>query len=82
MTKDLPAIIHPVCFGARKCRGNEVWLHSHFGKCFAGDYGINKNRHYVFSQRFVWVTDCYVAKFLLTYKGGNPAILRLQMRLM
>jgi hypothetical protein len=30
----------------------------------------------------VWVTDCYAIKFILSYEGGNPAILRLQMRLM
>jgi hypothetical protein len=39
-------------------------------------------RHYVSGQRFVWVTDCYTVKFLLSYEGGNPAILCLQMRLM
>ncbi len=58
MTKELTAALYPVCFGAWKCRGNEVCLHSHLGKCFAGDYAINKNRHYMFGQRFVWVTDC------------------------
>jgi hypothetical protein len=42
MTKDLSAVLHPVCFGAQKCRGNKVQLHSHLGKCFSGDYGINK----------------------------------------
>jgi hypothetical protein len=31
---------------------------------------------------FIWVTDCYAIKFILSYEGGNPAILRLQMRLM
>jgi hypothetical protein len=82
MTKVLSATLHPICFRARKCRGNEVWLHSHLGKCFAGDYAINKMRHYLFGQRFVWVMDCYAVKFLLSYKGGNPAILCLQMRLM
>jgi hypothetical protein len=30
----------------------------------------------------VLVTDCYAIKFILSYEGGNPAILRLQMRLM
>jgi hypothetical protein len=39
-------------------------------------------RHYVFGQCFVWITDCYVVEFLLSYEGGNPAILCLQMRLM
>ncbi len=66
MTKGSLATLHPVCFGARKCRGNEVWLHSHLGKCFAEDYAIKKMRHYVFGQRFVWVTDCYAVKFLLS----------------
>ena len=32
--------------------------------------------------RFVWVTDCYAVKFLLSYNGANQAVLRLQMRLM
>ena len=82
MTKGSAAILHPVCFGARRTRGNEVRLHSHLGEGFSGDYAINKCRHYVFGQRFVWVTDCYAIKFILSYKGGNPAILRLQMRLM
>jgi hypothetical protein len=82
MTTGSSAVLNPICFGAQKCRGNEVQLHSHLGKYFTGDYGINKVRHYVFGQRFVWVTDCYAVKFLLPYEGGNPAILCLQMRLM
>ena len=28
------------------------------------------------------MTDCYAIKFILSYKGGNPALLRLQMRMM
>ena len=36
----------------------------------------------LFSRRFVWVTDCYAARFILSYDGNNPAVLRLQMRLM
>ena len=82
MTKDSKAILHPVCFGARRTRGNEIRLHSHLGEGFSGDYAINKCRSYVFGQRFLWVTDCYAIKFILSYEGGNPAILRLQMRLM
>jgi hypothetical protein len=50
MTKELLDALHSICFGARKCRGNEVWLHSHLSKCFAGDYAINKMQHYVFGQ--------------------------------
>jgi hypothetical protein len=30
----------------------------------------------------MWVTDCYAIKFILSYEGGNPAILHLQMPLM
>ncbi len=52
------------------------------GEGFAGDYAINKCSHMLFGQRFVWVTDCYAIKFILSYKGGNSVILRLQMRLM
>jgi hypothetical protein len=36
----------------------------------------------IFGQRFVWVTDCYAACFILLYDGNNQAVLRLQMRLM
>ncbi len=82
MTKGSTAVLHLICFGAWKCRGNKVWLHSHLGECFAGNYGINKVRHYVLGQCFVWVTDCYAVKFLLSFESGNPAILCLQMCLM
>ena len=34
-----------------------------------------------FGQPFIWVTDCYAIKFILTYQGMNPTILRLQMQL-
>ena len=82
MKKDSLAVLHPVCFGSRKTRGNESRLHSHLGKGFSGDYAINKCRQYLFAQRFVWVTKCYAVKFILSYEGSNPAVLRLQMRLM
>jgi hypothetical protein len=81
MMKDSSAVLRPVCFGGRKSRGNEVRLHSHLGKIFVGNYGMNKCRHMLFGQRFLWVTDCYAAKFVLSYDGVNPAILCLQMRL-
>jgi hypothetical protein len=82
MTKASLAVLHPVCFGSRKTRGNESRLHSHLGEGFSGDFAINKCRQYLFAQRFVWVTDCYAVKFILSYEGSNPAVLRLQMRLM
>jgi hypothetical protein len=82
MTKESSAMVRSVAFGGRRCRGNEIRLHSHLGECFAGDWAINKNRRMLFGQRFVWVTDCYAARFILSYDGNNPAVLRLQMHLM
>jgi hypothetical protein len=82
MTKGSAAVLHPVCFGACRTRRNKVQLHSHLGEGFSGDYAINKCCVYIFSQCFVWVTDSYTIKFILSYECGNPAILRLQMRLM
>ena len=82
LTKTAVAQLRPVAFGSRRCRNNEPRLHSHLGEGFAGDWAINKCRHMCFGQPFVWVTDCYAIKYILSYQGGNPAILRLQMRLM
>jgi hypothetical protein len=36
----------------------------------------------LFGQHFVWVTDCYAIRFILSYNGANHAILHLQMHLM
>ena len=82
MTTCSQAILRPVCFGARKMRGNETCLHSHLSEGFSGDWGINKCCQYLFAQRFVWVTNCYAIKFILSYEGSNQAVLCLQMRLM
>jgi len=56
MTKDSTAVLHPVAFGARRCRGNEVRLYSHLGEGFSGDWAMNKCRRMLFGQRFVWMT--------------------------
>jgi hypothetical protein len=82
MEKSCTAVLHLVAFGAQRCHCNEICLHSHLGKDFAGDWSINKCRHMLFGQLFVWATDCYVIKFILSYDGTDPAILRLQLRLM
>ena len=74
--------LRPIAFKSRKCRGFETRLHSYLGEGFAGDFGIHSFRHYTSSQRFTWITDCYAIKFILTYAGTNPVVLRLQMRLM
>ena len=80
MTANSKAVLHPVAFGCRRTRGKERSLHSHLGEGFSGNWSINKCRHMCFGQRFVWVTDCYALKYILSYDGRNPAILRLQMR--
>ena len=87
--KDSPSLLkaqqqpcNQSALGRKKNCGNKVRLHPHPGKGFSGDYAINKCHQYVFGQRFVWVTDCYAIKFILSYEGSKPAILRLQMRLM
>ena len=78
LTKTAVARLRPVAFGSRRCRNNEPRLHLHLGEGFAGDWPINKCRHMCFGQPFVWVTDCYAIMYILSYQGGNPAILRLQ----
>ena len=82
MTKTSTATLRPVAFGTRHCRGNKVHLHSHLGEGFFRDWAMNKCRHYLFGQQFVWVTDCYAIKFILSYDSANHTILCLQMRLM
>jgi hypothetical protein len=81
-TKDGSGILHPDAFGSCRMRGNEKRLHSYLGEGFAGDWAINKVYHMCLGRQFVWVTDCYAVKFILSYDGSNPAILQLQMRLM
>jgi hypothetical protein len=82
MTKTSSAALHPVSFGARRCRRNKVRLHSHLREGFAGDWAMNKCCQMLFGQHFVWVTDCYAIKFILLYDCANPAILHLKMHLM
>jgi hypothetical protein len=82
MTNDSTALLHLVTFGCCRTRGNKKHLHFLLGKAFAGDVAINKCRHMCFGQQFVWVTDCYTLKFILSYDGWNPSILHLQMQFM
>jgi hypothetical protein len=82
MTKDLTALLHPVAFSCHRMRGNEKHCHFNLGEAFAGEFTINKCHHICISQRFVWVTDCYALKFILSYNGRNPSTLRLQMQFM
>ena len=82
MMPDAKCRLRPVCFGSRKCRGKESKLHSHLGEGFCGDWAINKNRARLYGRRFTWITDCHALRFIMTYDGPNPVLLRLQMRFM
>jgi hypothetical protein len=73
--------IIPCCFGGRRDQKNEKYLHSHLGEAFYGDYAMNKFHHMCHCHRYVWVTDCYAVKFILSYDGANQATLHLQMQL-
>jgi hypothetical protein len=75
-------VLYPVAFGSHRARRNERFLHSYLGEAFCGDFAMNKFRHMCYGRRFVWVTDCYAVKFIMSYDGANQAILRLQMQLM
>jgi hypothetical protein len=72
-------VLHPVAFGSQRARGNKKYLHLYLGKAFCGNYAMNKLCHLCWGRSFVWVTDCYSVKFILSYDGANQAILRLQM---
>ena len=82
MTKDSTAVLHPIAFGCCCTRGNKLRMHSHLGEGFSGNWSINKCQHMCFDQRFIWVTDCYALKLILSYNGRSPAILCLQMHCM
>ena len=73
--------LRPIAFASRVARGYESKLHSHLGEGFAGDWGINKFQHHLKAKPFTWITDCFAIKFLMSYDGSNPVLLRLQMRL-
>ena len=67
-------------FGSRATKGREKFLHSHLGEAFALDWAIHKNRAKLWGVRFTALTDCYALRFILSYDGTNPVLLRQQMR--
>ena len=69
-------------FGSRRARDREADLHSHLEEGFSLDWAINHNRAKLWSVRFTSITDCIALRFILSYDGPNPVILRLQMTLM
>jgi hypothetical protein len=82
MTKDSSNMLHLVAFGCRRTGSKEKCLHSHLGEALRGNYAINEYCHPAFGHCFVWITDCFALKFILSYNKRRPAILRLQTRFM
>ena len=69
-------------FGSRRTRGREANIHSHLGEGFALDWEIHKNHSKLWGVCLTSITDDYGLCFILTYKGPNTVVLRMQMRLM
>ncbi len=78
--QNLTAILHHVMFGCWCTLNNKKWLHYHLGEGFSSNWAINKCCHMCFGQRFMWVTDCYAIKFILSYNRQHPLNLQLQMQ--
>ncbi len=82
MTTNSNGTPHPIAFGLRWTQGNKRHLHSYLGKLFAGDWAMGKCHHMLFDRHFIWVTDCYAARFLLSYDKSNQAVQHLKMHIM
>ena len=82
LKKDSKALLRSCGMGSRKSGGREPCLHSHLNEGFGLDWSTNSNRYKLWARRFTAITDCYALRFILSYEGPNPVILRLQMRLM
>jgi hypothetical protein len=72
----------PIAFGSRKTIGNEEHFHSHPGECLAATWSAIKNRHFLWGRPFTLMTDCAAINWLMTYKGHNHAVIRLQLELL
>jgi hypothetical protein len=81
LTKKDGGALYPVAFGSRHAHRNEKFLHSYLKEGFCGNWAMNKVHHMCYGWQFVWVTNCYAVKLLLSYDGANLAILCLQMHL-
>ncbi len=79
LTNKGDGVLYPIAFGSHCARGNERFLHLYLGKAFCGNFSMNEFWHMCYGRHFVWVTDCYAVKFIMSYDGANQAILRLQM---
>ena len=67
-------------FGLQTTQGRDSCLHFHLGEAFALDWAIHKNRAKLWGICFTVLTDYMALRFILTYNGWNPVLLRLQIR--
>ena len=69
----------PIDYVRKRTKGYEKRLHSHLGEGFAGDWGLNKCKNFLWGIRNSWITDSYAMRFILSYDGTNGPLCRLQM---
>eukprot|EP00957_Ditylum_brightwellii_P208384 15357126-Ditylum_brightwellii.AAC.1 len=74
--------LYPVTFGSRRTVGNERHFHSHAGESLAASWGSNKCRHFLWGRPYILILDQYALKWIVTYKGNNHAVMRLQLDLL
>jgi hypothetical protein len=72
----------PVAFGSRKTIANEQDFHSHAGESLGATWGCTKNRHFLWGRPFSLLSDCAAINWLMSYKGHNHAVIRLQLELL
>jgi hypothetical protein len=81
LTISTPLRLLPIAFGSRRTVGNEKSFHSHPGEALAATWSILKNRHFLWGRPFTLVSDCSALLWIMTYKGNNHAVVRLQLEL-
>ena len=70
-----------MALGSRRTVGNEKYLHSHPGEALAAIFGILKNRPFLWCRPFTLITDCRALLWLMSYKGTNAPVRRLQLEM-
>lgn len=73
--------LQPIAFGSRCTIGNEKHFHSYPGEALCASWAIIKNRHFLWGKEFTLMTDCRALLWIMSYKGHNHAVKRLQLEL-
>jgi hypothetical protein len=72
----------PIAFGSRKTTGSEKHFHNHPGECLAATWASTKSRHFLWGRPLTLMSDCAAINWLMSYKGHNHAVIRLQLELL